>query len=65
LKSHQAQERWLEISERGISEKSEVIDQFSGQPLRLPNTGSASVVAQVKPKNRFMKELLAGIFGGA
>jgi hypothetical protein len=43
----------------------EKMDQFSGQPLRLPNTGSVSVVAQVKPKNRFMKELLAGILDGA
>jgi len=30
--------------------------QFSGHTLRLPNTGSNFIDAQVKPKNRFMQK---------
>jgi len=59
----QAQVKWLESGHRVKMKIKKEMSQFSGHTLRLPTTGSVSIYAQVKPKNRFMKELLAGIMG--
>jgi len=60
----QAQVGWLELPQRmGIKPK-KMMSRFSGHTARLPNTGSVSIHAQVKPKNRFIGELLAGIMNG-